>query len=156
MAVWFAREEAAVQPLGASALAAASRVTVSSGRHAGALSDGLVPPGQDDGGVPAYTWRQRNGHTEWVEYDFRELAEVSVADVWWFTDAGQQCRPPESWRLLYHDGEQWKPVYTTGTYDVTPGRFNTVVFETVRTRALRLEIHPAGDSAGGIYEWRIQ
>jgi hypothetical protein len=37
-----------------------------------------------------------------------------------------------------------------------PDGFNTVMFETVRTRAVRLEIQPANDAAGGIYEWRIQ
>ncbi|MBN2433511.1 MAG: glycoside hydrolase family 127 protein [Acidobacteria bacterium] len=158
MAVWLAREESAVHPQGMPELAAASRVTVRSGRHAGALNDGRVPCETAGGEVPAsYTWRPENDTTEWVQYGFREPVEVSMADVWWFTDAPQQCRPPVSWRLLYYDGDDWRPVYRTGgTYGVAPGRFNTVVFETVRTLAVRLEIQPASDSGGGIYEWRIR
>jgi len=156
MAVWLAREESAVHPLGMPELAAAGRVTVRSGRHAGALHDGLVPCGPAGGEVPAYTWRPENGSIEWVQYGFREPVEVSMADVWWFADAGQQCHPPASWRLLYYDGEEWRPVYTTGSYGVAPDRFNTVVFETVRSLAVRLEIQPAADAGGGIYEWRIR
>ena len=69
------------------------------------------------------------------------MHEVSCVEIYWFDDTGVgECRVPASWRLLYRDGGEWRPVYTTGKYGVEKDRFNEVVFETVRTDALRIEV----------------
>ena len=51
-----------------------------------------------------------------------------------------QCRLPASWRVLYQEDGVWKPVWTEQDYGVEKDAWNRVVFETVRTRAVRLEI----------------
>lgn len=157
MAVWPARDLTAVRPLGIPGIASGSKVTASSGRNPEAVRDGLEPSGSNDDEVPRFHWWPKKGTTEWIQYELQAPVEVSQVSVYWFDDTGEgECRVPLSWRLLYRDGEEWKPVYTTGTYGVETDRFNTVVFETVRTGALRLEIQCRQGFAGGIYEWKVK
>ena len=77
--------------------------------------------------------------------------------VYWFDDTGRgECRVPDSWRILYGAGREWKPVYTEGTYGIDKDRFTKLVFETVRTHAIRLEIQSRNGFAGGIHEIKVQ
>jgi len=156
MAVWLARDPAAVRPLGLPGLAAGSNVSVSFGRNPGAIKDGLEPASSADPETPRFHWRPHRGSTEWVQYAFREPQEVSRVAVYWADDGeAGDCRTPLSWRVLYLEGGEWKPVYTTQACGVEPNRFNTVVFETVRTGALRLEVQSQDGWSGGIYEWKV-
>jgi DUF1680 family protein len=157
MAVWLAREEDAVRPLGYPTLASQSRVSASFGRHPEAVNDQLEPHRSSDHDVPFYHWWPHKGTTEWIQYDFPEVSEVSTVEVYWFDDTGiGECRPPTSWRVLYLEDGIWKPVWTEQDYGVEKDTWNRVVFETVSTPALRLEIRSQDDWAGGIHEWRIQ
>jgi hypothetical protein len=63
---------------------------------------------------------------------------------------------PQSWRILYWDGKEWKPVYTEDEYAVKKDEYNKVTFETVRTTGLRLEIQSQPSFSGGIHEWRVK
>ena len=47
---------------------------------------------------------------------------------------------PASWRVLYKDGDAWKPVEPRGPYGVEKDRYNVVAFTPVTTTALRLEV----------------
>ena len=58
-------------------------------------------------------------------------------------------------RLLYKDGEQWKPVEAAGNYGVDRDRFNRVDFPPVTTRGLRLEVRLKPKFSGGILQWKI-
>lgn len=157
MAVWLAREKYAVNPLGQPTLASISKVSTSFGKNPEAVHDLLEPKTSSDQDVPFFHWWPHKGSTEWVQYDFPELSEVSMTEVYWFDDTGRgECRPPQSWRLLYLDGKKWKPVYTEGEYGVDKDMYNTVIFETVRTKALRLVIDSQPEFAGGIHEWRVK
>ncbi|MDZ7291966.1 MAG: glycoside hydrolase family 127 protein [candidate division KSB1 bacterium] len=157
MAVWLAREESAVQPLGQPTLASTSRVSASFGKNPQAVNDQLLPQSSSDHEVPYYHCWPHKDTTEWIQYDFPQEAEVSMVEVYWFDDTGiGECRPPRSWRLLYKENNEWLPVYTTGTYGVQKDAFNKVTFETVRTRALRLEFQLQEQFAAGIHEWRVQ
>jgi DUF1680 family protein len=157
MEVWIAREEAAVRPLGYPTLASRSTVTASFGPNPGAVHDQMDPHSSDDHDVPFYHWWPHKGTTEWVQYDFPELAEVSGVEVYWFDDTGiGECRVPASWRVLYLENGEWKPVWTEDTYGVEKDGWNRVEFETVRTRAVRLEVRSQDGWAGGIHEWRIR
>ncbi|HUX06363.1 MAG TPA: beta-L-arabinofuranosidase domain-containing protein [Acidobacteriota bacterium] len=158
MAVWLAREEAAVHPLNEPTIASTSTVTASSGRNPEAVNDQLEPASSNDQEVPFYHWWPAKGTTEWIEYEFDEPKEVAILEVYWFDDTGEgECRVPQSWRILYRDGEEWRPVYSEeGVYGVEKDRFNKVVFETVKTTAVRLEIQSQPDFAGGIHEWKIK
>ena len=83
---------------------------------------------------------------------------VSGASVYWFDDTGiGQCRVPAEWRLLYLDGDQWKPVKLKGgaSYGTALDKFNEVQFEPVATRELKLEVKLKPNVSGGILEWAV-
>ncbi len=76
-----------------------------------AMNDGLVPQNSNDHAIPRFTWWDHRGTAEWVEYHWPTPVRLTTAEVYWFDDepSGGQCRVPASWRLLYRDGEQWRP-----------------------------------------------
>jgi hypothetical protein len=157
MAVWLAREESAVQPLGQPTLASTSQVSASFGKNPQAVNDQWLPQSSIDHEAPFYHSWPHKGTTEWVQYDFPKAVEVSIVEVYWFDDTGiGECRPPTSWSILFQEGEKWLPVYTTDAYGVQKDAFNKIVFETVRTRALRLQFQAQEQYAAGIHEWRVQ
>jgi len=130
--------------------------------HAGdavsALSDGLEPKDSNDHGIPRFTWWSHRGTEEWVEYRFEAPRRVSGVDVYWFDDEprGGQCRVPYSWRLLYRDGEQWKPVAKPSEYGTIRDRYNCVSFAPVTTAGLRIEVKLQDQFSGGILEWKLE
>src|SRR5207249_5966958 len=102
-------------------------------------------------------WWDEKGSTEWVEYTFEKPSRVSEVEVYWLDDRGSgECRVPASWRLLYKDGEEWKPVATPGPYAVDLDRYNKVVFDPVTTSGLRLEVVLQPEWSAGIQEWKAR
>jgi hypothetical protein len=157
MAVWLARTDSAVHPLDRPTLASTSRVSASFGENPDAVHDGLEPTHSIDQEVPFFHWWPHKGTLEWIQYDFDKPEEVSSVDVFWFDDTGiGECRVPQTWRVLSLEDGQWKPVWTTDLFGVEKDKYNRIVFETVRTRSIRLEIQSQKDWAGGIHEWRIR
>jgi hypothetical protein len=121
-----------------------------------ALNDGLLPQNSNDPRIPRFTWWDHLGTVEWVQYDFGEPRRLAWSEVYWFDDTGVgQCRVPASWRLLWQDGETWRPVAGASEYGTEPDRFNRVTFEAVETPALRLEVQLQEGFSGGILEWRV-
>ncbi|MBE3069441.1 MAG: transcriptional initiation protein Tat, partial [Planctomycetes bacterium] len=123
-----------------------------------ALSDGQLPKNSDDASIPRFTWWDHRGTAEWVVAQFGEPRTVSESDVYWFDDTGHgQCRVPASWRLLYKEGDAWKPVTLAAgsAYGTDRDTFNKVAFEPVKTTDLRLEVRLRDGFSGGILEWRI-
>ncbi len=122
-----------------------------------ALNDGMEPASSHDQAVPRFTWWDHKGTTEWVQYDFGAPRTVSSAAVYWFDDTGQgQCRIPKSWRLLYKEGDTWKPVADASGYGTARDRDNRVRFAPVRTTALRVEVQLQEGFSGGILEWKVE
>jgi DUF1680 family protein len=157
MTVWFARDETVVQPVGQPTLASISQVQTSFGKNPQAVNDLLEPASSIDHEVPYFHWWPHKGTTEWIQYDFQKSEEISTVEVYWFDDTGMgESRLPKSWRILYLENEKWRPVYTPGGYGIQKDRFNEVVFETVRTTSLRLEIQSQDGWAGGIHEWKVK
>src|SRR6266478_617872 len=142
MAVWFANSEKSVRVPAKPTIASRSKVTVSNrAANPRAINDQMEPSSSNDHEVPYSHWWPRKGTDEWVEYAFPETATVLQAEVYWFDDTGGgECRVPASWRLLYKDGEEWKPVQTTATYGVALDKFNKITFQPVTTSGLRLEV----------------
>jgi hypothetical protein len=82
---------------------------------------------------------------------------VSEAEVYWFDDTGRgEVRVPRSWRLLYRDGNAWKPVDVLGAYGVAKDRFNTIAFRPVSTTGLRLEVTMQPQWSAGVQEWKVK
>lgn len=121
-----------------------------------ALDNGSLPKSSADERIPRFTWWDHRGTTEWVEYEYAEPRAVSSAEVYWFDDTGNgNCRVPASWRLLYKQGDQWKPVDAATDYPVARDRFNRSQFRAVKTTALRLEAKLQPGFSAGILQWKV-
>jgi hypothetical protein len=121
-----------------------------------ACFDGQLPKRSNDNAIPRMTWWDHKSTVEWVERTFDKPTKFSAAEVYWFDDTGKGgCRVPQSWRLLYKDGDQWKPIAATTDYGVKRDQFNRVTFTPVTTTALRLEVQLQPKFSGGILEWRM-
>jgi DUF1680 family protein len=121
-----------------------------------ACFDGRVPKNSADEHIPRLTWWDHKGTTEWVDRYFDNPTKVSSVELYWFDDTGRGgCRLPQSWRLLYSDGDKWKPVDGVSNYGVKRDQFNRVEFTPVTTRGLRLEVRLQPEFSGGILQWKI-
>jgi len=130
---------------------------VSGGDSTEALADGKEPRSSGDHSILRFTWWDHKGSREWVQYTWPKARKFSKTSVFWFDDTGHgQCRVPKSWRLLYRDGEQWKPVKTSGEFGTGKDAFQTVSFEPVETTAVRIEVQLQPEFSGGILEWKVK
>lgn len=121
-----------------------------------AMIDGLEPKNSNDHSIPRFTWWDHRGSTEWVQYSFQKPRYISATQVYWFDDTGEgQCRVPKSWKVLYQDGTQWKPVEPTGASQVQKDVYNRMDFKPVTTTALRVEVQLQPEVSGGILEWKV-
>jgi len=157
MSVWPARELAAAKPLPAPTLASTSVLTASIGGDAHPLADQLLPKHSNDGAMPRFTWWPNKGGVEWAQYVFPEPSRVSVASVYWFDETPDgRIRVPKSWRVLYREGQEWKPVSHPSEAGKAKDCMNRMTFDPVTTDALRLEITLEEEASAGVYEWEIQ
>ncbi|MBI4607338.1 MAG: glycoside hydrolase family 127 protein [Planctomycetes bacterium] len=159
MAVWIPESAGLAQAAPAPTLASRSKVAAS---HVWRLdtvesaNDQVLPSSSSDHGVPRFTWFDRKGSKEWIEYRFPAPAEVRGVAVYWFDDTGTgQCRVPASWRVLSRKGDAWEPVEGASAFGVAKDAFNRVTFRPVRADGLRIEAQLAPDASGGILEWRV-
>ena len=177
MAVWLARTDAAARPTPYPTLASASKLTASRENGQGwlqAIVEGDEPR-NSRGGASMFNWWPLQGWSpacepaataqrrpqcskgEWIQMAFAKPATVSEAEIYWFDDApGGGVRVPASWKLLYRDGEQWKPVDTAETFGVAKDAWNRVTFKPVNTTALRLEVVLQPGVSAGLQEWRVK
>jgi DUF1680 family protein len=160
MIVWLAEDPAVAQPKPLPTIASESKATAShchSKDGMDALNDQFEPANSGDHGVPRFTWWDHKGTTEWVQYDFKAPQKLSAAEVYWFDDTGRgQCRVPQSWKLLYKDGAQWKPMENPSEYGIKKDAYNRVTFAPVETSALRIEVQLQPNMSGGVLEWKVE
>ncbi|UCG16223.1 MAG: glycoside hydrolase family 127 protein [Phycisphaerales bacterium] len=122
-----------------------------------ALYDRIEPAYPGDTSVPHFDWWDHKGSEEWVQYDFDAPRRVDGVEIHWFDDEriGGRCRTPESWKLLFRDGEQWREVTGASGYGTRADQINRVTFDPVETRALRVEVKLREGVSGGILEWVV-
>jgi DUF1680 family protein len=160
MLVWLPRTEAAATPRPYPTLAMASKVSVNRTSHLSEemVHDGEEPVRSNQGGSSFDWWDGRTvGTTDWIQYDFPKATPVSEVQVYWFDDTGRGgVRVPESWRILYKDGAQWKPVENTTPYGLDLNKYNVTSFKPVTTGALRLEIKAQPQFPTGVIEWKVK
>jgi hypothetical protein len=122
------------------------------------LNDGATPQSSKDHAIRRMTWWDHKGTAEWLSYRFARPQPVAEASVYWFDDTGSGgCRVPAEWRLLYRDGDDWKPARLTqgSSYGTAVDRFNRVTFEPVTTREVRLEVKLQSGFSGGVLKWKV-
>lgn len=177
MAVWHARTEAVARPAPYPTLATSSTITSSRPNGQGwlrAIVEGDEPR-SSRASVSMFNWwplqgwgpacegatpqrgRPQCSQGEWIEMAFAKPASVSEAEVYWFDDGPRGgVRVPASWKLLYKEGDQWKPVEATNEFGVVKDAWNKVTFEPVDTTALRLEIVLQPGQSAGLQEWKVR
>src|SRR5262245_48018909 len=160
MIVWIPNNEANARPLPFPTIATKSAVTVSGRRNPRLdprrINDGEEPASSNDSSS-YFDWWPTKGSTEWVEYAFEKPATASQVEVYWFDDTGRgEVRVPQSWRVLYKDGDEWKPVENTDPYGVEKDRYNKVAFKPTATTGLRLEIVMQPNWSAGLHEWKVK
>jgi DUF1680 family protein len=123
-----------------------------------ALNDQVDPAASDDSKIPRFTWWDHRGTKEWVQYDFDRPQTASAVEVYWWDERriNAHCRVPQSWRLLFKEGRDWKPVTARSACPVDLDRFNRLSFDPVKTTALRIEVQLQPEWSGGILEWRVE
>ena len=122
-----------------------------------AMFDGKVGLKSSDRSVPHFTtYGDQHGGLHWVRRNFDSERTVSSCEVYWYDESEPpgDVRLPQSWRVLYRCGKEWKEVENASGYGIEPDTFNVVTFKPVKTTALRLEIQCQPDRAMGIYEWK--
>lgn len=162
MAVWLPYEEEHVTVLPPETIASESKVSTSFLSDVGNnntffIQDQVIPKNSGDHSGGYLHWWPHKGTTEWVQYDFKEPAEVSNVLVYWFDDTGiGECRIPKTWKVFYLKNEKWRPVETYSDYTVTKDNFDRITFAPVKTTSLRLEISFQDVFSSGIQEWIIE
>ncbi|WP_276486095.1 glycoside hydrolase family 127 protein [Paraflavitalea pollutisoli] len=159
MVVWIPYEASAAKPKPALTIAAKSKATASlnNQRMWKALSDQYDPESAQDNNAPYLHWWPKKNTLEWVQYEFDQEYTVSESKVYWFDDGPfGGCRIPASWKLYYKKGTEWVPVQTTGDYELSKDKYNTVKFEPIKTTALKMEVQLPANHATGIHEWIVR
>lgn len=157
MLVWLPNRLDAARPAALPTVATRAKITTSGGATPNAINDGSAPAYMGDSSNIFFHWWPKKGTQEWVEMSFAEESTVTEAMLYWFDDTGVgECRVPESWRLLYKDGEEWKPVTGASKYEVLKDQPSSVKFDAVRTKALRLEVNLQKNWSSGIWEWSVK
>ncbi|MBP5321774.1 MAG: glycoside hydrolase family 127 protein [Kiritimatiellae bacterium] len=133
---------------------AAAKVTVSFSRQGmglAAINDGESANGNFD------FWPHLET-TEWIQYTFDRDTEVKRSAVVWFDDTGAgNCRYPASWTLfaLQKDGT-WKAVPGAEARQSVKKGWDTVDFDPITTRALKLEVKSVPNFSSGVREWKVE
>ena len=116
------------------------------------VNDGIVPgPGEKN--VPRMTFRSHLGTAEWIQYDFPQMRKLSWSEAFFVSDGEVQL--PQSWQILWSDGQSWQPVVSGGGYPIEKDQFSRVTFQPVEVRAVRIVIQSRPEASSGVYEWRV-
>jgi uncharacterized protein len=158
MTVWIPERESSARPQPLPTLASTAKAKASeAGHNPSAVNDQSEPKSSRDATASFFHWWPEKGTTEWIEYAFEKPSTVSEVELYWLDDTGSgECRVPVSWRVLYKDGEEWKPVAASGPYGVEKDQYNRVAFTPVTTAGLRLEVKLQPEWSAGILEWKVK
>jgi len=160
MIVWLPTSETSAKPTAYPTLISTATVSASQPPQGGNMALGYLQDGEEPSSTDAGThfdWWPAKGATVWVQYTFDKPSKISQSQVFWFDDTGRgECKVPAGWRLLYQDGDEWKPVETHAKYSVEKGAYNQVGFTPVTTKALRLELTMQKGWSAGIHKWHVE
>jgi DUF1680 family protein len=154
-------------PLNIARVAIPTSQTMRSENKISALNDGLTPENSFDRSHALYAlWsRSPEDRADWVQYEWSEPLKIEKVEVYWAVDrprpaaipgsSWQQIKAPESYRILYWNGNDFVPVVRPQGLGVAADSFNSTTFKPVSTSKLRLEVIPQANQPAGILEWRV-
>lgn len=122
------------------------------------VNDQWEPKSSSDISKPYMYWWLKSGTEETLEYAFEKPETVSNVQVYWlsFDHYERNYRVPESWKLLYKDGETWKEVEALEPYTTLKDCYNTLNFKPVTTTGLKIAAQLQAGESGGVLEWKVQ
>ena len=149
-------------------VAVPSSFSTTSENKVSALNDGFAPADSFDRshGVYALHGSQTvNGAKPWVQYEWNQPVSVNKFEVYWALERprpGQipgsgwpSLQVPQSYRILYWNGNDYVPVNQSQGLGVAADTFNATTFEPVKTSKMRLEVLPQQGHPVAILEWRV-
>jgi DUF1680 family protein len=149
-------------------VAVPSSFSTTSENKVSALNDGFAPADSFDcsHGVYALHGSQTvNGAKPWVQYEWNQPVSVNKFEVYWALERprpGQipgsgwpSLQVPQSYRILYWNGNDYVPVNQSQGLGVAADTFNATTFEPVKTSKVRLEVLPQPGHPAAILEWRV-
>jgi hypothetical protein len=148
MTVWIPSDPSLSEPLDKVSFSQMARVSGSGGVSLSAVNDLQFGPEK----APVFLWPEPQD-TVWIRYDFPDEEEFSATGVYWYTS---DSKPPNDWKILALVEGKWHAVYNyLKPWGTEPGMMNRVLFETVRTRSLRLEVRKEPGQQCGVIEWEV-
>lgn len=168
MDLWLARTPDRATPLPAATAAAEATLSASDNAPAARLEllrDGRFGPMSETRATPTFTWSGKSDDKAWIQCEWPQPRGLSHTAVYWAVDRRQQAYwgprirgtdlvLPRSWRVLYQDGDEWKPVETEDPFTLRLDDPNDVRFKPITTRALRVEVAVASAPCG-VQEWWV-
>ena len=149
-------------------VAVPSSFSTTSENKVSALNDGFAPADSFDRshGIYALHGSQPvNGLKPWVQYEWNQPVSVNKFEVYWALERprpGQipgsgwpSLQVPQSYRILYWNGNDYVPVDQPQGLGVVADTFNATTFEPVKTSKVRLEVLPQPGHPAAIVEWRV-
>ncbi|MDR2914589.1 MAG: glycoside hydrolase family 127 protein [Tannerella sp.] len=142
------------------------------------FNDQFEPKSSGDINTPYHYWWLKSGTEESVGYQFDQPETVSGVEVYWlaFEHYDVIYKEPETWKLMYKDGNDWKEVKNPSSYGTELDKYNKVTFDSVTTTGLKIVAQlqrPEADKetaeekgpqvvdvtrrgySGGIIEWKV-
>ena len=103
-----------------------------------------------------WTAYESPNQTDWLEVDFGAPQTIGRIELHIYDDRGG-VQPPSSYQVQYQQNDQWKNVTHMKTSPETPrgGMMNTVTFDPVMSRRVRVVFNHAGQSRSGITEIEV-
>ncbi len=156
MQVWLPVAASAPKIGGLETLARVSVSFAGNSSQPNGVNDGVEPKSSGEQPAALCHWWPHKAREEWVQYNWKKPVTVAGAKVFWFDDTGRgACRLPVSWKILYQDGDAWKPVAARSDYPVQLDKWCQVTFAPVTTTALRLSLQLQPTWAAGVHEWKV-
>lgn len=120
-------------------------------------NDQWEPKRSSDISKPYHYWWLKRGTLETLAYEFDKPETVSNVEVYWldFDHYDGDFRIPESWKLYYKSGKEWKAVEALNEYTVQKDCYNILNFKSVTTTGLKIEAQLQKGVSGGIIEWKV-
>jgi hypothetical protein len=121
------------------------------------INDQHEPKSSGDRLKKHFDWWPAKATNQWVQYDFTTPSRVSAVEVYWFDDTGiGECRMPKSWRVLYRQDGEWKPVAHASGYGCDRDHYNRATFDAVETDGLRLDVQMPDTFSSGVLQWKVE
>ena len=157
MLVWLPVSEEYARPIPQPTIASKSKVETSKQQRSSGLKyvNDLYMPGKvKSTAIPEFNFWPVKESKEWISYTFDQPYEITESSVYWFESPAGETSYPKSWNLYYQEDGKWKPIQAK--YPVLKdGEPSRVVFKSIKTNALKMEI-AIGKNPAGIYEWTVE